>query len=83
MRFLTFLTLAAVLVVNLLCANLTAASRSYQRRRDLDSVKPVSELGWKVPLLSGEAHHKVELSISNSAHFLVRHTCASASCRRQ
>jgi hypothetical protein len=57
MRFLTLLTLAVVLVMNLLCANPAAASGSYQRR-DLEAVKPVSELGWKVPLAIGEAQLK-------------------------
>jgi Protein of unknown function (DUF3455) len=69
MHFLTLITFAAVLVMNLLCAKPTAASGSYQRR-DLDTVKPVSELGWKVPLLSGETHGQAELNISDCAHFL-------------
>ncbi|ERF73330.1 hypothetical protein EPUS_03163 [Endocarpon pusillum Z07020] len=53
MHFFTFITLVAVLVINLLCTAPAAASRSHQRAHDLDTVKPISELGWTVPLLSG------------------------------
>jgi hypothetical protein len=53
MHFLTVLSLTAVIIVNLLYANLAIASGSYQRR-DLEAVKPVSELGWKLPLFAGE-----------------------------
>jgi hypothetical protein len=83
MNFLTFLTFAVVLVTSLLCAHQASASRSSPRRRDLDSPKPVSELGWKVPLQSGETHAKVKLRVKLRAHCIVRHTCTSASHCRQ
>lgn len=55
MHLLTFGTVAVMLVANLLFAELVESSRYYNRRRDLDSVKPVSELGWNVPLQSGQS----------------------------
>jgi hypothetical protein len=78
MLSLTFAILATVLV-NFFCANPATALRSYQRRRDLDNVKPVSELGWNVPLLSGKVERKRSLINSHCAHFLLRHTCSSSS----
>ena len=81
MHFLTLLTLPAVLVLNLLCAIPAAASGSYQRR-DLEAVKPVSELGWKLPLFTGETHLKVELNISDCAHFFLRPIRTSSPGRR-
>ena len=63
MHFPTFVTLAAVLIMQLLCENMAVASRPYHYRRGLDNVKPASELGWKVPLLSGEAHYKASQSM--------------------
>ncbi len=73
MQFSTFMTLAAVLIVNLLCTAPAAALRSYQRRRDLETVKPVSELGWTVPLLSGETYRKLELRSSCQADYCQAH----------
>lgn len=68
MYSLTFVTLVMVVVVNLFCASPVTSLRSSHRRRDLDTVKPVSELGWKVPLLSGKCHNGGIASYIDSAH---------------
>ncbi len=75
----TFMILAAVLIVNLLCTAPAAGLRSYQRHRDLETVKPISELGWTVPLLSGKSFRKLALKMLCQADCTVRHTCASFS----
>jgi hypothetical protein len=54
MHFLTILTLATLLAVNLLCVTQAASLRPYHRRRGLEDVPPISELGWKIPLQSGK-----------------------------
>lgn len=79
----TFFSLVVVFVVSLICATPAESLRPYHRRRDLNGVRPVSDLGWKVPLQSGETHNKVKLIVSTCAHFLFRLTCTSSPCGRQ